>query len=154
MRAGASPRPAPVGSRIRALALTLLLIVATLVIGWLVWSAIEWRHGRTPAYRLLGLRILRHSNGAPVRMTRTILRELCCALLILPTIALCCVVAVSFVMGASPPNGLLRKPRTAPWDWISDTEVVEDRRRPRLVLGADWPADRFGGGVAFGQLQN
>jgi RDD family len=154
LRRGASPRPAPLGTRIRALALTVLLIVATLVIGWLVWSAVEWRHGRTPAYRLLGLRIVRHSNGAPTGTARAVLRELCCALLILPTVALCCIVAVSFVMGASPPNGLLRKPRTAPWDWVSDTEVVVDRRRPRLVLGPDWPADGFGAGAAFGQLQN
>jgi RDD family len=153
-RTGASPRPAPVGSRIRALALTVLLIVATLFIGWLVWSSVEWRHGRTPAYRLLGLRIVRHSNGGPAGMSRTVRRELCCALLILPTIALCGVVAVSFVMGASPPNGLLRKPRTAPWDWLSDTEVVLDRHRPPLALGGDWPADGFGAGAGFGQQQN
>jgi hypothetical protein len=87
-------------------------------------------------------------------MARAARRELCCGLLIVPTMILCCVVGVSFVMGASPPNGLFRKPRTAPWDWLSDTEVVVDRRRHRLVLGPDWPADGLGAGVGFGQRQN
>jgi hypothetical protein len=131
-----------------------LLIAATLGVGWLVWSVFEWRHGRTPAYRLLDLRVVQRSDGRRPGLARVALRELCAALLIIPTIVLCCVVAVTFVMGASPPSGLLRRPRTAPWDWLSRTEVVEDRRRHRLVLGGDWPAYGFGAGASFGQRQN
>ncbi len=132
----------------------MLLIVVTLGIGWLVWSVLEWRHGRTPAYRILGVRVVRHADGRRVGLARMARRELCCALLIVPTIVVCSVVALTFVLGASPPNGLLHSPRTAPWDWLSDTEVVEDRRRHHLVLGGDWLADGSGAGASSGQRQN
>jgi hypothetical protein len=133
-----------------------MLIIATLGIGWLVWSVLEWRRARTPGYRLFALRVVRSSDGRRVSLARSVWRELCCALLIIPTIAVCCVLALAFVMGASPPDGLLRQPRAAPWDWLSGTEVVEERRRThRLVLGADWPADGsmdwFGAGMSHRQ---
>jgi hypothetical protein len=55
------------------------------------------------------------------------------------------VLAVTFVMGASPPDGLLRKPRAAPWDVLTRTEVVDElgraRGRTKLKLGEDWPID-------------
>ena len=38
-----------IGPRLHALALTVVLIVATLGIGWLAWSVVEWRRGRHPA---------------------------------------------------------------------------------------------------------
>ena len=47
-RRGAGLRAARIGPRLRALALTVVLIVATLGIGWLIWSVVEWRRGRTP----------------------------------------------------------------------------------------------------------
>jgi RDD family len=153
-RAGGASRRASLGLRLRALALTVLLIVVTLGIGWLVWSVLEWRHGRTPAYRILGVRVVRRSDGRRAGLARMARRELCCALLIVPTIVACSVVALSFVMGASPPNGLFRSPRTAPWDRLSDSQVVEDRRRHHLVLGGDWLADGPVAGASTGQRQN
>ena len=116
--------------RSEALALTPLLMIATLGIGWLVWSVLEWRHGRTPSYRLLGLRVVRRSGDAPVRLWRSAARAGICLLLVLPTVAVCCVVGLCFVFGASPPDGLLRDPRTAPWDWLTATRVTDERTGP------------------------
>ena len=52
--AGSEPG-AGLGKRIEALALAPLLLIVTLGVGWLVWCVIEWTHGRTPSYRVLGL---------------------------------------------------------------------------------------------------
>jgi len=120
------------GRRIQALALTPLLFVATLGIGWLVWSVFEWRNGRTPSYRLLGLRIVRLSDGRPIGLGRSLARAASCCLLVIPTIVACCLIGLCFVFGASPPDGLLRDPRTAPWDSLTATEVVDGRVRPAV----------------------
>ncbi len=118
-------RPADFGSRIKALGLTALLVVATLVVGWLVWSVIEWSRGRTASFHVAGLRIVRRSDGRPIGLVRSIVRNaICCTLLLVPTIVACALIAVAFTLGASPPDRLLRKPRAAPWDVLTGTEVV------------------------------
>jgi hypothetical protein len=54
----------------------------------------------------------------------------CCTLLFVPTLIVCALLAFAFVMGASPPNGLLSQPRRAPWDILTDTKVVVQRGEP------------------------
>jgi len=135
--AGREPA-ASLGKRIEALALTLVLFVITVGLGWLVWSIREWRSGRTPSYRLLGLRVVRRSDARPIGLVRSLARGLICCLLVIPTIAVCCIVGFCFVFGASPPDDLLRRPRTAPWDYLTATKVTDERTRPRaegVVLG-------------------
>jgi uncharacterized RDD family membrane protein YckC len=132
------------GVRIKALALTACLVLATLGVGWMVWSLLEWRHGSTAGYRLTGLRVVRRSDGAPIGLARSVVRNLLlCTVLLIPTVLACAVTAFAFVMGASPPNDLLSKPRNAPWDRLSGTSVVQERRRP-LSRGtyahlSEWP---------------
>jgi hypothetical protein len=116
-------------ARVRSLALTVLLIVVTLGVGWMAWSVVEWRHGRTASYRLTGLRVVRRSTGQPIGLGRSVVRNaFCCTLLLVPTIVACIFIAFAFVMGASPPAGLLRQPRLAPWDLLTDTQVFDERR--------------------------
>ena len=55
---------ASLGRRIGALGLTVVLLVGTLVVGFVVWSVFEWRHGRTPSYRLLGLHVVDAPTGS------------------------------------------------------------------------------------------
>lgn len=117
---------AGVGTRIRALLLTAVLLIVTLGVGWLAWSVVEWCSGRTPSYRRLHLRVVRRSDGKPIGLGRSLLREACCGLLLLPTLLACCFLALGLVMGASPPGGILGQSRRAPWDLLTHTEVVNE----------------------------
>jgi RDD family len=135
---------AALGSRIWALLLTLVLIIGTLGVGWLCWSLVEWKHGRTASFRLTHLRVVRRSDGSPVGLGRSLVRNLvCCTVLIVPTILACLVIGLAFVMGASPPSGLLSSPRAAPWDLLTDTKVVSESLKPArpilLPLRTDAP---------------
>jgi RDD family len=122
------PVQATLGRRIEALLLTVFILVGSLGIGWLVWSLIEWRTGRTPSYRLLKLRVVSRSDGRPIGFTKSFVRNgIFCTVLLLPTIVVCCLLGVVFAMGASPPDQLLNLPRTAPWDRLTRTEVVDER---------------------------
>jgi RDD family len=122
---------ASLGRRIGALALTVLLIVATLVVGWLVWSVVEWRQSRTPSYRLLGLRVVRQGDRQPIGLGRSFLRSgICCPVLVVPTAVIGAVVLLCFAFGASPPDGLFSEPRRAPWDVLTATTVLDERVRP------------------------
>ncbi len=132
----AGPQPAAsTGKRMEALVVTALLLVVTLGIGWLIWSVFEWRNARTPSYRLLGLRIVRRSDERPIRLGRSFARASICGLLVIPTMTVCCVIGICFAFGASPPDGLLRRPRTAPWDLLTATKVIEERTRPGEMGG-------------------
>ncbi|HEX3566687.1 MAG TPA: RDD family protein [Acidimicrobiales bacterium] len=124
--------PASIGIRLHALALTVGLIVLTLGVGWLLWSFVEWRRSSTPSYRLTGLRLVRRSDGNPAGLVRVLLREVCCLVLMVPTIVVCGALGITFVMGASPPDDLVSASRHAPWDALSGTEVVRvTPRRPQ-----------------------
>jgi hypothetical protein len=116
------------GRRIKALALTFLVLVGTLVVGWLVWSVVEWRHGRTVSYRLMGLRVVRRASGTPIGLGRSIVRNgILCSLLVIPTMVACVVLGLVFSLGASPPEGLFQRPRLAPWDRLTGTMVIDER---------------------------
>ena len=124
------PRPpeATFGRRAESLLVTVGLIIATLGVGWLVWSVVEWRHGRTASFRVTGLRVVRRSTGRPIGICRSLVRNaLLCTVLLVPTVLVCAFLAFVFVMGASPPADLLSRPRTAPWDRITDTIVLDER---------------------------
>ena len=140
----ASP-PASTAARLEALGLTFVLFVVTLGIGWLIWSVVEWRKGRTASFRLRGLRVVRQSDGRPIGLCRSIVRNaICCTLLLVPTILVCSVLALAFVMGASPPDGLMRQARRAPWDLLTGTKVLDQHVRlsstTRLRMDR-WPED-------------
>jgi hypothetical protein len=137
---------ASLGRRIEALALTVLLLIVTLVVGWLVWSVFEWRNGRTPSYRLMGLRVVRRSDERPIGLVRSFLRSgVCCPVMVVPTVVIGGVVGICFAMGASPPDGLLQQPRAAPWDLATATKVLDARAQPAVESSAgEHPIDPIG----------
>jgi len=55
-----------------------LLILLTLLIGWLVWSIIVWGRGQTPAKQLLGMRVLSRETLTSARRGRMFAREIPC----------------------------------------------------------------------------
>jgi hypothetical protein len=118
---------ASLGKRMEALVLAAVLFLGTLGVGWLVWSVLEWRNGRTPSYRLLGLRVIRRSDERPAGFARSMARSILCCLLVVPTAAACGVIGICFVFGASPPDDLFRRYRTAPWDFLTSTKVTDER---------------------------
>jgi hypothetical protein len=130
---------ASLGRRIGALGLTAVLLVATLVVGYLAWSVFEWRHSRTPSYRLLKLRVATRADGRPIGPGRSFLRSgVCCTVLVVPTVVVGAVVLLCFAFGASPPDGLFRQPRRAPWDSLTGTTVLDERARPKIRPGAEF----------------
>lgn len=130
---------ASLGRRIGALALTVLLVVGTLVVGFVAWSFYEWRHGRTPSYRLLGLRVVRGADRQTIGLGRSLVRSgILCSLLVVPTVVIGAVILLCFAFGASPPDGLFRQPRRAPWDTLTGTTVLDERTRPIIQLGAEF----------------
>jgi hypothetical protein len=133
------PAAATLEKRIEALVLTPILFVVTLGVGWLVWSVLEWRGGRTPSYRLLGLRVVRVSDERPIRFARSLARSSICGLLVIPTTAVCCVIGICFLFGASSPDDLLTHPRAAPWDYLTATKVTDEGagRNPGGDFGHD-----------------
>ena len=54
---------ASVGRRIGAYFLSILLIVVTLGIGYIIWGLIAWSKGRGPAQQLLGMRCWKPADG-------------------------------------------------------------------------------------------
>jgi hypothetical protein len=87
---------------------------------------------------------VRGSVGRPIGLGSSLLRNaLLCTVLFVPTMLACVVLALAFVMGASPPEGLLSRPRNAPWDRLTKTMVVQERRRSfsrrRYAQLSEWP---------------
>ena len=54
---------ASVGRRIGAYFLSIVLIIVTLGIGYLIWGLIAWSKGRGPAMQVLGLRCWKPADG-------------------------------------------------------------------------------------------
>lgn len=133
--AGNEPE-ASFGKRLEALALSPVLCVVTLGIGWVLWCVFEWRNGRTPSYRILRLHVVRLSDGQPIRLGRSIVRSGICCLLLVPTIVVCVIIGISFAFGASAPDNLFRDPRRAPWDHFTKTKVTSERAEP--LVGGDF----------------
>jgi hypothetical protein len=52
-------RLSSVGKRCAGYLLEAVLFVITLGLGWLIWSLVVWKDGKTPAKQLLGMKVLR-----------------------------------------------------------------------------------------------
>ena len=61
---------AGIGSRIGSALLDLILVFATLYIGWLIWAAITAGKGQTPAKQLLKIRVVDATTGQPIGFAR------------------------------------------------------------------------------------
>jgi hypothetical protein len=65
--------------------------------------------------------------------------------MVVPTIVIGGLVGICFAMGASPPDGLLKQPRAAPWDLATATKVLDARAQPAVQSRAgEKPIDPIG----------
>ncbi|WP_194895107.1 RDD family protein [Catenulispora pinisilvae] len=67
---------ASVGRRIGAYFLSLLLLVVTLGIGYLIWGLISWSKGRGPTQQVLGMRCWTPANGRVATWGTMALRDI------------------------------------------------------------------------------
>ena len=77
-----SVRLASAWRRLAGHLLEIVLVVVTLLIGWIVWSIIVWGRGQTPAKQLLGMRVVHRETLTAARRGRMFAREIPCKLLI------------------------------------------------------------------------
>ncbi len=68
-------RPASKGRVAASYALAIGLFIATLGLGYLIWAAVAWGQGQTPAQRLLGLRCWRRDTGRVAGRKHLALRQ-------------------------------------------------------------------------------
>lgn len=65
------------GKRLGAMFLEGVLVMVTLLIGWLVWALVVYGRGQTPAKQLLGMRYVTMATARRAGWGRTFLRECC-----------------------------------------------------------------------------
>lgn len=107
-----------VGKRFGAFLLDTLLAVVTLVIGWLIWSAIIWGRGLTPAKQLLNMRVVKKDTGKAAGWGTMFLREIPCKFII--------GIAAAFTIYIIYLWPLWDKENQELWDKMVDTVVVDD----------------------------
>jgi uncharacterized RDD family membrane protein YckC len=110
------------GRRLAGFLLELVLFVVTLGVGWLIWSVLSWRSGRTPAKQLLRLRVVDGISGEQASWRRMALRQAVYALGIAglfgaATMGLGWGICAVFVLSPT---------RQALWDRLAFTTVVVD----------------------------
>jgi uncharacterized RDD family membrane protein YckC len=66
---------APITWRVGGLFLDGVLVVCTLLVGWLAWWIVSWDHGRSPSKSILHTRVVRADNRELPGFARMSLRE-------------------------------------------------------------------------------
>ncbi|HEX7739406.1 MAG TPA: RDD family protein [Marmoricola sp.] len=115
---------APVGRRVGAFFLMYLLIIVTLGIGYLIWGAIAWGKGTSPALQVLGMRAWKPAEQRTATWGTMALRNIIGG--IAQGILSIITEVISFVMFLSDDHH-----RTIP-DRVGGTVIVHD---PNKVLG-------------------
>ncbi|HEX4822057.1 MAG TPA: RDD family protein [Acidimicrobiales bacterium] len=64
------------GKRFGAMLLEGVLVIVTLVIGWLVWSIILWKKGQTPAKSILKMRVINLDQNRAANVGEMAMREI------------------------------------------------------------------------------
>ena len=67
---------APAGRRVGAYFLSILLVIVTLVIGYIIWGLVAWSRGTSPALSVLKMRCVKVSTGTKATFRTMALREI------------------------------------------------------------------------------
>jgi uncharacterized RDD family membrane protein YckC len=119
---------ASAGRRLGGYLLDGLLVLCTLVIGWVIWSLVVWAQGQTPGKQMLGMRVVRLDQRTYAGWGRMFLREFVGKLIVW------LIASFIFVIGAVIADLWLLwdKDKQELWDKIAGTVVVADPDK-RLV---------------------
>jgi uncharacterized RDD family membrane protein YckC len=112
------------GRRIGAFFLAIPLSIVTLGIGYLIWGAIVWGKGTSPALQVLGMRVWHPESQRPASWGRMALRDIIGR--IVDGILSIITELISFIFMLSRPD------RKTLHDLIASTVVIHD---PNKVLG-------------------
>jgi uncharacterized RDD family membrane protein YckC len=112
------------GRRIGAFFLSYVLVIVTLVIGYIIWGLIAWSKGTTPALQVLGMKVWHPESARPASWGRMALREIIGR--IVDGILSIITELISFIFM------LTRDDRRTLHDLVASTVVVHD---PNKVLG-------------------
>lgn len=105
-----------------------LLILCTLVIGWIIWTLVVWAQGQTPAKQILGMRVVRLDKRTYAGWGRMFLRDFVGKLIVGVVASL-----IPFIGNVIASCWLLwDKDRQELWDKIAGTVVVNDPQRRLL----------------------
>ena len=106
------------GKRFGAYLLDGVLVIVTLVLGWLIWSFVLWSKGQSPGKQLLGMRCVKTDTGQVATWGTMALRELVGkGVLGWITAGITTIVSAFMILGAAH-QGI--------WDKIASTVVVDD----------------------------
>lgn len=116
---GSAVVPCENGVRFWAMILDVLLAVVTCGIGWIIWDVVLWSQSTSPAKKMLGLRVVDLSTGAPATMQQMLLREG------LGKIVLGTLTGVLFLVSGVL---ILTTPtRQGAWDYLAKTTVIKEK---------------------------
>ena len=113
------------GQRFGALFLELLLVVVTLLIGWLIWSLIVYSRGQSPAKQVLKMRVVRLESHRAANWGWMALRELLLKAAVITFLAGVFLLGIVWIIV----NGivLLNNDRNQTvWDKMLKTVVIRD----------------------------
>jgi uncharacterized RDD family membrane protein YckC len=126
------------GLRLGGFILESVLIVCTLVIGWLIWAFVVFPRGQTPAKQLLHMKCVHLPDGHPAGWWRMFFREFIAKGLIGIIAAFTLFIPYFWL--------LWDRNRQELWDKLATTLVVNDnegRLDPGAYAPESWPADRI-----------
>jgi uncharacterized RDD family membrane protein YckC/ribosomal protein L32 len=109
------------GRRLGGYLLDGLLLVVTLVIGWIIWTLVVWAQGQTPGKQILGMRVVRLDTRTYAGWGRMFLRDFVGKLIVG---AISSLLLVTWVIACC--WLLWDKDRQELWDKIAGTIVVND----------------------------
>lgn len=112
-------REAGAGLRLLAYLLEAVLVMITLLIGWLIWAAIISGSGQTPAKQLLKLRVIDAQDSRPLGFARMFFMRGIVAGIIGS-------IAISVTLGIIVLMPLWTKRKQNIWDFVSSSVVVVD----------------------------
>ena len=104
--------------------LEVVLIIVTLVVGWLIWSFVVWGDGQSPAKRILRMRVVKVETRQKASWGTMALREIVGKWLIMILLGV-----VPFLPLVLDFMLLWDKNRQQLWDKVAGTIVVDDPNR-------------------------